>query len=129
MKVQTTAARLQLACLLWATGTPVPQKLSGRPARTEALDLLRQCFQNLPYDEACCLRPRRLRIVVLLVLFALRQEERAWLDQPVPQGFERQSCQQGRVYFGSRACKSCKTYDLRGWPRWRTIPKTPKRCN
>ena len=52
VQVQTTAARLQLASLLWACGSAVPEKLFGHPARRESLDLLRQCWQNQPYDEA-----------------------------------------------------------------------------
>ena len=100
MKVKTTVARLQLACLLWAAGTPVPQKLSGRPARTEALELLRQCFQNLPYDEACCLRVRRLLFVVFSFGAVRPAPGRAGLAGAAgASGL----CQQGRCWFGHRA--------------------------
>ena len=52
LEVNTTVGRLQVASLLWACARTEPEPLFGRPARWKALELLRQCWQNEPFDKA-----------------------------------------------------------------------------
>ena len=52
LEAATTVGRLQVASLLWACAGAEPEPLFGRPARWKALELLRQCWQNEPFDKA-----------------------------------------------------------------------------
>ena len=52
LEANTTVGRLQVASLLWACARTEPEPLFGRPARWKALELLRQCWQNEPFDKA-----------------------------------------------------------------------------
>ena len=56
LEIPTTVCRLQLAALLWACSRAEPEPLFGRPARWKALQLLRQSWQNQPYqkDSSSC---------------------------------------------------------------------------
>lgn len=51
LEIPTTVGRLQLAALLWACSRAEPEPLFGRPARWKALQLLRQSWQNQPYQK------------------------------------------------------------------------------
>ena len=52
LEIPTTMGRLHVASLLWACGRVEQETLLGCPARWKSLELLRQCYQNQPHDEA-----------------------------------------------------------------------------
>ena len=52
LEVHTTVGRLQVASLLWACARAEPEPLFGRPARWKALGLVRQSWQNRPFEKA-----------------------------------------------------------------------------
>ena len=52
LEIPTVVGRLQLASLLWACARMEPELLFGRPAQWKALELLRQCWQNQPFEKA-----------------------------------------------------------------------------